>query len=539
VRSPRFALRVPARFSHGAVAVALVAVTAGLAAQPVLRVVAGHVFATPVHVPPWSCPLGPAAVPHRRVLVLYDGAASGYGAQEGTLAANFVSHVARPVTRPVSSYRRGEMKRYAAAVYVGADSGEHLPQALLADVRAGARPVMWLGANARQLTNRAFARAYGWRAGPDAVHRYRYVRYRRAELTINGRDLGGIDVTRPAEVTVLGTAVTAGGSSVPWAVRSRNLTYVAETPLQSGGIRDRSFAVADLAAGLFGPVPERHRALIRLEDVGPAADPRQLRQIADLLAARHIPFSVALYPLYLGPANQHPRQRVPLTARPAVVEALRYMLSKGGALVLHGYTHQLGDRPNPDNGQSGMDYEFLRVHDNAHHVLIYGPPPTRHPVAWTRHRIDLALAGIRAAGLPRPHLWQFPEYGASPPEYRVAASMFLARYERVSYALGPPGHPKLQTLTEQTTPYLVRDHYGGPVLPENLGYVSAPRPEATGPGSVPAILAAAALQKQAVRDNVASFYYHPYLGTAPLRRLVGGMRREGYRFVTPCAVLRG
>jgi len=41
---------------------------------------------------------------------------------------------------------------------------------------------------------------------------------------------------------------------------------------------------------------QRHRALIRLEDVGPAADPVQLRQIADLLAARSIPFSVAVYP---------------------------------------------------------------------------------------------------------------------------------------------------------------------------------------------------------------------------------------------------
>jgi hypothetical protein len=214
------------------------------------------------------------------------------------------------------------------------------------------------------------------------------------------------------------------------------------------------------------------------------------------------------------------------------------MLSKGGTLVLHGYTHQLGDRRNPGNGQSGMDYEFLRVRYD-HGTLLTGPPPTSHPVPWTRHRIDLALAGIRAAGLPRPGLWQFPEYGASPPEYRVAASMFAARYERVSYAAGPPGHPRLQTLTEQAPPYLVRDAYGGPVLPENLGYVWGSHPRPGRPGSVAAILAAAAVQKQAVRDNVASVYYHPYLGTGPLRGLVDGLLREGYQFTSPCAVLRG
>jgi uncharacterized protein YdaL len=513
----------------------LVVVTGALASQSVLGEVAKHLLTSPVQVPPWSCHLGPRAVPHRQALVLYDTERGdgGYGAQEGALAANFVSHFAIPVRQPVRSYRRGEMQHYAAVVYVGA---------FVRDVRRGVRPVMWLGANVHQLMDGKFRRAYGWRLGRVAVHHYRYVRYRGARLTIYNRDLAGIDVFRPGEVTVLGTAITAKGRSVPWAVRSRNLTYVAETPLESGGIRGRSFAVADMIARLFGPVRKRHRALLRLEDVGPMAVPQQLRQIANMLAARKIPYSVAVYPLYIGPAGQHPRERVPLVARPQVIEALKYMLSKGGTLVLHGYSHQYGDRPNPNNGESGMDYEFLRVHYNAHGVQVYDYPPTPpHPLTWTRHRIGLALAAIQAAGLPRPQLWQFPMYGASPSEYRVAASMFVARYERVSYAAGPPGHENLQTLTEQTPPYLVRDIYGGPVLPETLGWVWAQgrHVRRTGYGSIPAILAAAAVQKQAVGDNVASVYYHPYLGVAPLRRLVDGIRREGYQFVSACAVLRG
>ena len=49
----------------------------------------------------------------------------------------------------------------------------------------------------------------------------------------------------------------------------------------------------------------------------------------------------------------------------------------------------------------------------------------------------------------------------------------------------------------------------------------------------------AAAQKAVVRDNVAGFYYHPFLGTEPLRRLVDGLRHEGYRFVSTCAVLKG
>jgi hypothetical protein len=541
-------MRVPPRVLQGAAAVVLVAVTVAVVAQPTVRVVADEfsvdrLLGGQIHVPAQTCHLGSAAVPDRRALVLYDssGRYAAYGVQAGVLAANFVSHFARPVRQPVSAYRRGEMGHYAAVVYVGTNYGERLPGGFLADVRAGVRPVLWLGGNAYQLTDAAFARAHGWRAGADHVGHYTSVLYRDARLTITSNDLGGIDVVDPAKATVLGTAMAADGSSTPWAVRSGKLTYVSEVPLDDGdgGGQDRSFAVADLMAGLFGPVRQRHRALLRLEDVGPATDPGQLRQVADLLAADGIPYSVAVYPVYLGPVSQRPRERIRLQDRPQVVDAIKYMLSKGGTLVLHGYTHQLGDMRNPNNGESGEDYEFLRVRYNAQHAIVYDGPAGRNPAAWTRHRIEKALAGIRAASLPRPELWQFPEYGASPAEYRVAASMFQARFERGNYAAGPPGHKNLRTLTEQSPPYLVRDAYGGPVLPETLGYVIGPQVPATGPGSIQAILAAAAVQKAAVRDNVAGVYYHPFLGAGPLRRLISGLGHEGYRFVSPCAVLKG
>jgi hypothetical protein len=215
------------------------------------------------------------------------------------------------------------------------------------------------------------------------------------------------------------------------------------------------------------------------------------------------------------------------------------MLAKGGTLILHGYTHQYGDQPNPNNGESGEDYEFLRVHYNTRHAIVYDGTPTTNPVAWTRQRIGMALASVKAAGLPRPEFWMFPEYGASPAEYHVAASEFLAQAGRGSYAEASHGHVQLQTLTEQSTPFLVRDVYGGPVLPETLGYIANPSERASGPGSLRFLLAAAAAQKAVVRDSVAGFYYHPFLGTGPLRGLVNGLRAEGYQFVSACAVLKG
>ena len=354
MRLRRSLSRLPARILQASAAVVLVVATVVIVTGSMTRVSVRHLFAGDIQAPPWRCHIGTNAVPHRRILVLFDGEGrfAAYAAQMAVLTANFSSHFGSVVRQSVTRYRAGEMRRYAAVVYVGTTYGEPLPGALLADVRSGLRPVLWLGGNGYQLTDKPYAQAHGYRVLPnDRQGRFAIVRYRRARLTITSRQLGAIDVTDRREATVLGTAVTASGRQVPWAVRSGRVTYVAEAPLQSEGGRDRSYAVADLMASLFGPVPVRHRALIRLEDVGPATSPVQLRRIADLLSARKIPFAVAVYPLYLGPVRQHPRQRVTLADRPAVVEALKYMLVKGGTLVLHGYTHQLGDSRNPNNGE--------------------------------------------------------------------------------------------------------------------------------------------------------------------------------------------
>src|SRR5260370_19394478 len=115
-------------------------------------------------------------------------------------------------------------------------------------------------------------------------------------MTITTDDVDGIDVVDRAKATVVGTAAVAGGRSRPWAVRSGKLTYVSEVPLDSEGGQDRSFAVADMMAGMFGPVRERHRALIRLEDIGLTSGPVQLRPAAHLLAARRIHSSLPVHP---------------------------------------------------------------------------------------------------------------------------------------------------------------------------------------------------------------------------------------------------
>ena len=277
-------------------------------------------------------------------------------------------------------------------------------------------------------------------------------------------------VADPQRANVLAHAVRAAGSAFPWAIRSRNLTYVAEQPFTYTSETDRVLVFADLLFDLLAPkTPERHRALVRLEDIHPRSDPEELRAAADYLHAKGIPFGFGVSPYYRDPQG-HEDEPYELLLRnaPEVVSALRYLMQRGGVLVGHGYTHQWDGASNPYNGVTGDDVEFYRVTETADgDVKPHGPLPGDRTVNWSERRIVAANEEFRAAGLPEPRIFEFPHYYASPRAYRAAAHRFPARWERATYFSGVlAGKPPRYDRSEgQFFPYVVRDMYGTKVLP--------------------------------------------------------------------------
>jgi len=114
---------------------------------------------------------------------------------------------------------------------------------------------------------------------------------------------------------------------------------------------DRYLAFADLLHDILKmPHAESHRAVIRFEDVDPTYDTDKLRQLADYLHSEGVPFCVAVIPVYIDPYgyyNDGEPERVAMSETPEFVAALKYMTSKGGQIILHGYTHQYRNVPNP------------------------------------------------------------------------------------------------------------------------------------------------------------------------------------------------
>ncbi|MFF3562997.1 DUF2334 domain-containing protein [Streptomyces sp. NPDC002574] len=504
-----------------------------------------------------------AAAAGTSALVLYD-TAGPYG-QLGELyamaTANLAGHFGTVTAKPVQQYTAGMVNQYTATVYLGStyyggSIPDAVPAAFYQDVVTTTHPVTWVGDNIWSLANATgvtqFQNTYGWDPSssyfdPGSVTQ---VTYRDQTLTRKipaGQDGG---VLRPTlltgpgypAVTPLAQAVDTGtGASFPWAVRSGNLTYVGEIPFAYVSESDRVIAFEDLLFDALAPsTPERHRALLRLEDISPDSDPAELRATADYLWSQKIPYGINVIPVYTDPHGTYNNGRaetVTLLQRPQVVSALKYMLARGAVLMNHGYTHQYGTVANPYDGVSGDDFEFYRAHVDTADNVVYDGPVAEDSAMWAQTRVTLSLAQFALAGLPTPKLWTTPHYAASATDYKVFARNYTARLERSLYfsgtLSGTAGDPS--RFIGQFFPYVVKDVYGTTVLPENIGNYE---PEAYNnhPARLPADLIASAKANLAVRDGFASFFYHPYNPVQPLQETVDGIRALGYTFVSPAGL---
>ncbi|MFE7131016.1 DUF2334 domain-containing protein [Streptomyces sp. NPDC057638] len=500
-----------------------------------------------------------------KTLVLYDtaGPFGHLGEIYAMGVANLGGRFGTVTAKPVQEYAPGQIETFDATVYIGSTYyggavPDAIPQDFYLDILLSNKPVLWMGSNIWNMANsislQEFEFKYGWDPTSSfydvggSVGNVTKVTYKGRDLTRKipqGQDPGILrPVLRPApgngEVTTLATAVdTAGATPVtfPMAFRSGNLTYLGEIPFTYVSETDRIIVLQDLLFDALAPTtPEQHKGMLRLEDISPTANATQLRAIADYLKSQNIQYGINIIPVFVDP--RPPARTIRLSQRPALVNTLKYMLANGAVMMSHGYTHQYGNVANPYDGVTANDFEFFRAHVDAQNYVIYDGPVTEDSAAWAQGRVDQALAELARVGLPRPKLWTTPHYAASATDYRVFGANFQGRVERPLYFGGLlSGGPVDNTrYLGQFFPYPVTDVYGSKVLPENMGSYEPAAQNNNPPRMVPDLLAAAQANL-AVRDGVASFYYHPTHPVAPLKQIVDGMVAMGYTFVSPESLL--
>ena len=232
-----------------------------------------------------------------------------------------------------------------------------------------------------------------------------------------------------------------------------------------------------------------HYALVRLEDVNPASDITSLGDCIELLKSKDIPFSIALIPIYKNPEKN---VTMYLHEKP---ELVRLIKDSGATIVLHGCTHQY-------DGETGIDFEFWDETSNA--------PLEINNTEYATSKIELALEELKRCNLSA-EIWETPHYTST---YEVAG--VVSRYFSKIYE----GYDRK----------LTKNEFGQIVVPANLDYVKGEQPVQ----SVFEILAKAEnISSSDDEDIVSSFFYHPFLGTDYLRMLIGGLKKQGYKFVGP------
>ncbi len=309
----------------------------------------------------------------------------------------------------------------------------------------------------------------------------------------------------PARCEVLATTTSsAHGLTVPYAIRSGSFWCFADSPFSYATEADRYLYFADLLHEILGEDhPRSHTALIRIEDTNPFSDPGSLRAIADLLAARKIPFLVGVIPFYVNPATD---TRVAMSEKPDYVDALHYAMEHGGTIVLHGTTHQY-------KGETASDYEFW---DESRNALL--PMDSRE---YAERKLRDGVVECMKNGV-YPLVWETPHYSASTVDYSAFASHFSTAMEQrlviddLDYS--------------QYFPYVInRDMYGQRILPENLGYIPLDPDPAKEQADVDQLLSFAKVEL-AVRDGVVAAFFHPFVKIEFLAHLVDGLSGLGYTF---------
>lgn len=444
-------------------------------------------------------------------LVLYDGTKEKSEAfKSARYTANLLDHfssIGQTAVRALDDIPP-ELVRGKDFIFIVCEEGQASASAgLLAELAAYPGQIIWIGMHVDKLLEAAPGR-WGF-ALVDFVSSPSWtVRYNGTEFSKEDPELSHVRILDPANTPVLASAQDGRGRSYPYVLRSRNLWYFADSPFSYALESGRFLILADLLHDIVGEDHAGQRqALVRIEDVNPESKPRSLKALADYLYRAGVPFQVSLIPIFKNPEDQY---ELTLSDRPEVVQALRHMVRRGGTIVLHGATHQ-------SRGLSADDYEFW---DD-----IAGVPISHESPDWIDERIKRALDECFANGL-YPLAWETPHYSASQSTYRTIARYFNTFNDRIMAAE--------ISGTQQILPYPVRlKSLGINLVPENLGYVRIENPD-------PAEIVAAAKKMLAVRDGMASFFFHPFVPRRHLKHIIRSMKSLGWTFISlrdfPCSL---
>lgn len=447
----------------------------------------------------------------KTILILVEGNtdlktfAMADGRQLGELMGHFHT---KTTIKGVNQYVKNEIQNYDFTFYIGYKLKNSVPKLFLNDAVSTTKPLIWLNTGIIEFSKSYdLKKLYGFTvASYDTVSGYDMVKSGNKIFTKGDNHTSVIQITDKKSVQVLAYAYSSKKKKeTPYIIKTKNFMLVGDSPFSYADENDRYLLFADMLHDILGEQHEEsHSALIRIEDISPMDNPDKLRDIADLLSERGIPFLVSVIPFYVDPSTQ---TRVSMSDKPDLVDALKYMVKNGGSLVMHGVTHQY-------KGVTASDFEFWDGMTNK--------PIKDETEAGIASKIETGLQELMKNGL-YPIAWETPHYTASFKLYRTVSKYFSSAMEQ-RLAVEDFEH-------SQYFPYIINnDLFGQKIYPENLGYVPLDDDKNVSRAAVQNIIKGAKTNLN-VRDGFAACFFHEFLDLDLLSTLVDGIKALGYTYI--------
>ncbi|MGE6541167.1 DUF2334 domain-containing protein [Bacillus luti] len=307
-----------------------------------------------------------------------------------------------------------------------------------------------------------------------------------------------------------------GKNTYPLIVRQNNSYYVATPHLFDW----MSHYVGEMLFSYFEQKPKKNKveAYLRLEDVHPAADINQLKEIAALLKEKKIPYMITVIPVYTDPDTG---KTLHLKDKPELVDLLRSMQDDGAAIIMHGYTHQFYD------SETGEGFEFWDVKtdqpirqpkheqpktkDDFPNIEAYNTYVKKGEAFEEKYTTDHIEKGIQELVDAKlyPLAFEAPHYTMSQKGYEILSRYFSTYVGQLQ--LSDTTWKSMHSPAYRSTPSFL---HGMKLMPETVGFIEEDKPQAI------AKMKANAVSVAKLSDGVIGAFYHPYLGVKPLKEVL-------------------
>lgn len=392
--------------------------------------------------------------------------------------------------KSINTYEKGDINKYDS-IFVININNDISNDDLLEDLSNYKNNIYWIGDKIENYLD--YSKKYSLKYDSKNNNIIKLI-YKEKEILIEGGY--SFNIISPSSTSNTLATISDGFNIYPYIINEKNLYYISRWDLENGYIFEDSLNdFYDIKEFKEGEI------FVRIEDVHPFRDTENLREIADYLYSENVPFIIALIPTYVDSKTQTINT---LDMMPEFIETIKYMQAKGGTVILHGYTHQLGEEE-----ISGEGYEFWDIENN---VPIHEDMET-----YIR---DRALSGLRLCienGI-YPLGFEAPHYAMNIDGYEVLKkyfSTYIGQFQNNN-----------ERFATSTFPYIIRDSDAFNILiPENLGYIDKDD-----------IFTIEKIKENfeklsMVRGYTGGFFYHPYLDIDYLKECISFFKDKDVKFL--------